>query len=102
MIHENDLIDILKRVQKPGRYLGGEWNVIRKDPQEKTKVALIFPDVYEVGMSYLGQKILYFLLNNHPSILAERVFAPWIDFEKEIREKGLPLFSLENRILFLD
>jgi radical SAM family uncharacterized protein/radical SAM-linked protein len=98
VIDEKDLEDILKCVQKPGRYIGGEWNVIRKDPQGKFKVALVFPDVYEVGMSYLGQKILYFLLNKHPLILAERVFAPWIDFEKELREKGLPLFSLENRI----
>jgi len=95
MIKEIDLEHILKQVQKPGRYLGGEWNEIKKDPQSvKAKIALVFPDIYEVGMSYLGQKILYFVLNNHPSVLAERVFAPWIDFEQKLRVKKIPLFSL--------
>jgi radical SAM family uncharacterized protein/radical SAM-linked protein len=61
-------------------------------------VALAFPDLYEVGMSYLGQKILYDILNSQSSILAERVFAPWEDFETELRRKGVPLFSLENKI----
>ncbi|TET69040.1 MAG: TIGR03960 family B12-binding radical SAM protein [Candidatus Aminicenantes bacterium] len=99
MIKEIDLERILKQVQKPGRYLGGEWNEIKKDPQSvKAKIALVFPDIYEVGMSYLGQKILYFVLNNHPSVLAERVFAPWIDFEQKLRVKKIPLFSLENKI----
>ena len=91
--------DILKKVEKPGRYLGGEWNEKRKDPSTiETKVALIFPDVYEIGMSYLGQKVLYSLLNNHPLILAERVYVPWIDLEKELRSQKIPLFSLENKI----
>jgi radical SAM family uncharacterized protein/radical SAM-linked protein len=91
--------DILRQVEKPGRYLGGEWNEIRKDPcQTKAKVALVFPDLYEIGMSYLGQKILYTLLNNHSSILAERVYAPWIDFEQQLRLHQRPLFSLENKI----
>ncbi len=94
-----NLEEILKVVEKPGRYLGGEWNEIKKDPyQVKIKIALIFPDVYEVGMSYLGQKILYFLLNDNPKILAERVFTPWIDFEHELRTKKVPLYSLENKI----
>lgn len=91
--------EILERVEKPGRYLGGEWNAIKKDPQKaKVKIALVFPDLYEIGMSYLGQKILYDILNSHPSFLAERVFAPWIDFEQELRSRDSPLFSLENRI----
>jgi len=91
--------DILRKVEKPGRYLGGEWNEIRKDPyQIKAKVALVFPDIYEIGMSYLGQKILYTLLNNHSSILAERVYAPWVDFEQQLRLHQRPLFSLENKI----
>lgn len=91
--------DILKRVQKPGRYSGGEWNVRKKNPAKAaTKVALVFPDLYEIGMSYLGQKILYKILNDRPDILAERVFAPWPDMERELRSRKVPLFSLENRI----
>ncbi len=94
-----NLEEILKRVEKPGRYLGEEWNEIRKDPQSvKAKIALVFPDIYEIGMSYLGQKILYFILNNHPLFLAERVYAPWIDFEQRLRSQKIPLFSLENKI----
>jgi len=93
------LEEILKEVEKPGRYLGGEWNEIRKNPSRvKVKVALVFPDLYEVGMSYLGQKILYFLLNDNPNILAERVFVPWIDFEQKLRSEKKPLYSLENKI----
>ncbi|MFQ6082410.1 MAG: TIGR03960 family B12-binding radical SAM protein [Candidatus Aminicenantia bacterium] len=96
---DKELWKILRRVEKPSRYIGHEWNEIKKDPTKvKTKVALIFPDAYEVGMSYLGQKILYFILNQRSDILAERVFAPWTDFEREIRSRGIPLFSLENRI----
>jgi radical SAM family uncharacterized protein/radical SAM-linked protein len=64
----------------------------------KAKIALIFPDLYEVGMSYLGQKILYSLLNDNPSFLAERVFAPWVDFEQKLRSRNIPLYSLENKI----
>lgn len=94
-----NLEEILKQVEKPGRYLGGEWNQIKKNPQSvKIKIALAFPDLYEIGMSYLGQKILYHVLNNHPSFLAERVFAPWIDFEQMLRSQKIPLFSLENKI----
>ncbi len=99
MINTREIEDVLKEVEKPGRYLGGEWNEVKKDPSRvKAKVALIFPDVYEIGMSYLGQKILYTVLNKHPFILAERVFAPWPDLELRLREKRLPLFSLENKI----
>jgi len=99
MNYKAEILKILENVEKPGRYLGGEWNSITKDPRRvKVKVALAFPDLYEVGMSYLGQKILYYILNNQPSILAERVFAPWDDFETELRGRGVPLLSLENRI----
>ena len=99
MIEWNDLEEILQKVEKPGRYIGGEWNAVKKDPDgAKVKIALAFPDLYEVGMSYLGQKILYHILNSQPHILAERVFAPWPDFERELRAKNIPLFSLENRI----
>ena len=94
---------ILSRVEKPGRYTGGEWNEIKKKPGARhMKVALAFPDVYEIGMSYLGQKILYGLLNRDRSVLAERVFAPWPDFEDELRRSGVPLTSLENGIPLRD
>jgi radical SAM family uncharacterized protein/radical SAM-linked protein len=94
---------LLREVQKPGRYTGGEWNQIKKDPNSvKVKVALAFPEVYEIGMSYLGQKILYNLLNQRPDVLAERVYAPWPDFEAQLRRTGFPLFSLENRLPLSD
>ncbi len=97
MSDRDRLARVLARVEKPGRYVGGEWNEIRKDPaRARTKVALAFPDVYEIGMSYLGQKILYALLNRDRDVVAERVFAPWPDFERELRAAGLPLVSLEN------
>ncbi len=99
MSDRSPLEGVLARVEKPGRYVGGEWNEIRKDPARvRTKVALAFPDVYEIGMSYLGQKILYALLNQDREVLAERVFAPWPDLERELRAAGLPLASLENAI----
>jgi radical SAM family uncharacterized protein/radical SAM-linked protein len=99
MIAWKELEEILQKVEKPGRYLGGEWNSLKKDPgRVAVKVALAFPDLYEVGMSYLGQKILYHILNLQTHVLAERVFAPWLDFERELKAKKIPLFSLENRI----
>lgn len=98
-IDKKRLERVLRTVEKPGRYVGGEWNQIRKDPRKvKSKVALVFPDAYEIGMSYLGQKILYHILNARPDVLAERVFAPWPDFEQGLRGADLPLYSLENRI----
>lgn len=94
---------VLRAVEKPGRYVGGEWNEKRKDPRNvKARVALVFPDAYEIGMSYLGQKILYHALNARPDVLAERVFAPWPDFEQGLRGAGLPLYSLENKIPLRD
>ncbi|MBN2199295.1 MAG: TIGR03960 family B12-binding radical SAM protein [Candidatus Aminicenantes bacterium] len=90
---------LLRRVEKPGRYIGGEWNEIRKDPDAvDVKVGLVFPDVYEIGMSHLGQKILYGLLNAQDGVAAERVFAPWPDMERELRASNTPLFTLENKI----
>lgn len=90
---------LLREVEKPGRYVGGEWNARRKDPgATRVKVALVFPDLYEVGMSYLGQKILYHVLNSQQDILAERVFAVWPDMEAQLRRRGWPLFSLENQL----
>jgi radical SAM family uncharacterized protein/radical SAM-linked protein len=87
----------LHRVAKPARYTGGETNQIVKDPaQVRVRMALGFPDAYDIGMSHLGTKILYSLLNKHPDIAAERVFCPWVDMEGELRERNLPLLSLET------
>ncbi len=87
----------LHLVAKPARYTGGETNEIVKDPASvRVRMALAFPDVYDIGMSHLGTKILYSLLNKHPDIAAERAFCPWVDMEKELRERGLPLVSLET------
>lgn len=90
--------DILQSVEKPARYTGGEWNSIRKEfSSVDIRFAFCFPDVYEVGMSHLGMKILYHLLNERKDTLCERVFAPWTDMEAKMRENGIPLFSLESR-----
>lgn len=89
--------EILPFVEKPARYTGGEKNSIVKDNTGKTKVALIYPDVYEVGISNLGLKILYNILNKEDDICCERAYAPWFDMEKLLREKKLQLFSLETK-----
>jgi len=95
---ERELARLLPLVEKPARYIGGEWNEVRKDPAEvRLRIGLAFPDVYEIGMSYLGQKILYNLLNARPGLAAERVFAPWPDMEAALRRAGLPLVSLETK-----
>ena len=88
---------ILPKVIKPGRYVGGEWNMVRKD-WEKTDVrmAFVFPDVYEVGMSNLALRILYGLVNSYPEYLCERAFAPWPDMEEKMMEEGIPLYTLES------
>lgn len=88
----------LNRVAKPGRYTGGEFNSLAKDWDNITfKVALAFPDIYEIGISHLGLRILYELINNEPEMLAERVYAPWTDFQQLLREKSAFLYSLENK-----
>lgn len=92
------LNSILPRVEKPARYLGGEWNMIRKDHDTTAvKMVLAFPDLYEVGMSHLGSHILYQVVNSCPDALLERVYTPWVDMEQELRRAGLPLFSLETK-----
>lgn len=89
---------ILQSVLKPARYTGGEWNAVRKDwASVRCKFALALPDVYEVGMSNLGLAILYEILNRRAEIAAERVYAPWVDMEEQMRAQGIPLFSLESR-----
>ncbi|MBP1742426.1 MAG: Fe-S oxidoreductase family 2 [Deltaproteobacteria bacterium] len=89
--------ELLSLVSRPARYLGSEINSIRKDPAAvKVKFCLAFPDVYEVGMSHLGIQILYHILNGIEGIACERVFAPWVDMEQVLREKKVPLASLES------
>ncbi len=89
---------ILPTVSKPGRYTGGELNQVVKDwSQIQIKVALVFPDIYDLGMSNLGLAILYDILNQRSDTLAERVYVPWLDMEAALRETGIPLFSLESK-----
>ncbi|NOX60480.1 MAG: TIGR03960 family B12-binding radical SAM protein [Chloroflexi bacterium] len=89
---------VLLEVRQPARYIGGEWNSVVKDwGAVRSRVALAFPDIYELGMSNLGLAILYDTLNKREDVLAERVFLPWIDMEQVMRREGLPLFSLETR-----
>ena len=96
MLH-TALEQILPRVQKPARYVGGEWGSVTKDKNNvDLRFAFCFPDVYEVGMSHLGSRILYGLLNDQKNIWCERVFAPWIDMEDEMRRAGIPLYGLES------
>jgi len=91
--------ELLPLVSKPVRYLGREINSIRKDPSEvRLNFCLAFPDVYEVGMSHLGIQILYHILNSKNGVACERVFAPWVDMEKVLREKRIPLSSLESSL----
>ncbi len=95
---EEKLDKNLYRVSKPERYIGSEWNQIKKEWDEvRTRVVLAFPDVYEIGMSHLGLKILYHLLNKRDDILCERVYAPWPDMEELMEKEEIPLFSLEGK-----
>ena len=88
---------ILPRVQKPARYTGGEYNAVKKDPaQVDTRIAFCFPDTYEIGMSNLGMRILYGVMNNMEGVWCQRVFAPWGDMEEEMRKAQIPLFALES------
>jgi len=89
---------ILLRVQKPGRYTGGEFNqVVKAWDAVETRVALIFPEIYDLGLPNLGLAILYDQLNNRPDVLAERAYAPWTDMEAQMRAHGIPLYGLESR-----
>jgi radical SAM family uncharacterized protein len=94
---DRDLYKLLSRVSKPARYTNNEINAVHKD-WEKTavKIALAFPDVYEVGMGHLGFKILYAIINNRDDALAERAYAPWVDMEEQLRSAGMPLAALES------
>jgi radical SAM family uncharacterized protein len=96
---------VLHKLTQPARYTGGELNSITKDwsdPKIRARVALAFPDIYELGGSNLGLAILYQLINKREDLLAERVYCPWIDFEEIMRRDGIPLFGLESRHRVLD
>ncbi|MCU0505650.1 MAG: hypothetical protein MUE82_07755, partial [Chloroflexi bacterium] len=89
---------VLSRVEKPARYTGGEWNIVAKDWAAcDLRWCFAYPDLYEIGMSNLGLKILYEVLNDRDGTLAERCFAPWVDLQDALRAEGLPLWSLETR-----
>ncbi len=89
--------DFIDQVEKPARYSGGEVGAVRKDwSAVEATVCLAFPDVYDIGMSHLGFKILYKILNDAPNTLAERCYAPWVDMEAQLRKRSLPLVSLES------
>jgi len=87
---------LLARVEKPARYIGGEWNSIVKERAD-VRFALLFPDVYEIGMSHLGSRILYHVLNDEEGVACERAFAPWPDMERALTEENERLFSLETK-----
>jgi radical SAM family uncharacterized protein/radical SAM-linked protein len=94
---EHPYASFAHRVQKPARYLGGEFGATRKDwAGVRARVCLAFPDLYDIGMSHLGFKILYKILNDDPRTLAERCYAPWVDMEAELRARKVPLVSLES------
>lgn len=104
MLSTNDhgdgaLVELLASVKKPARYLGGEWGAYAKSdlPPDGVRLCLAFPDVYEVGMSYLGFQILYAAIKRLPWADAERAYCPWVDMEAAMRERGYPLCSLESR-----
>ncbi|MBK8821078.1 MAG: TIGR03960 family B12-binding radical SAM protein [Anaerolineales bacterium] len=95
---ETKLDRILLKVQKPGRYVGGELNSTIKDwDKVQTKVAFIFPDIYDIGVSNVGLKILYDQINQREDALAERAYAPWVDMEALMREHGIPMYTLESK-----
>lgn len=97
VVEEGALTRLLMEVEKPARYMGGEWNMVKKEG-ENFRFALCFPDVYEIGMSHMGSRILYHVLNEMEGVACERCFCPWSDMEALLRRGGMPLFSLENRL----
>ena len=99
MLSLSDRIEsLLMSVQKPVRYMGGEYNAVMKDPDGvSVRYAFLFPDTYEVGMSHLGMKILYHAINGIEDAWCERVFSPWVDMAELMRQNDIPLFSLESR-----
>jgi len=94
---EHPYASFVHLVQKPARYLGGEFGAVVKDwSTVRARVCLAFPDLYDIGMSHLGFKILYKILNDDPRTLAERAYAPWVDMQAELEKRALPLLSQES------
>ena len=90
--------EILLKIEKPARYIGGEYNSVMKDPEKvDVSFAMCFPDVYEIGMSHLGIQILYDMFNRREDVWCERVYSPWVDLDKVMREEHIPLFALESQ-----
>ena len=90
--------EILLSIQQPARYIGGEVNMVKKDPSTvDVRFAMCFPDVYDIGMSHLGIQILYDMFNKYEDVYCERVYSPWTDLDKVMREKHIPLFALESQ-----
>ena len=90
--------EILLKIEKPARYIGNEVNSVNKDLSKvDIRFAMCFPDVYEIGMSHLGIQILYDMLNQREDTYCERVYSPWIDLDKIMREEKIPLFTLESQ-----
>ncbi len=90
--------EILLKIDKPARYIGGEVNAVMKDPKEvEIRFAMCFPDVYEIGMSHLGIQILYNMYNQRPDIWCERVYSPWTDLDQIMRQEHIPLFAIESQ-----
>lgn len=90
--------EILLKVEKPARYLGNEYNAVVKDPASvDIRFAMCFPDVYEIGMSYLGIQIIYDMLNRRDDVYCERLYSPWMDLDQIMRERNIPLFALESQ-----
>ena len=88
--------EVLMQVEKPARYIGNEINMVKKNPREvDVRFCMCFPDVYEIGMSHLGIQILYDMFNRWDDTYCERVYSPWPDMDKILREKNIPLFALE-------
>ena len=88
----------LAAVQKPGRYTGGEPGCVYKEKEKlDLRFAFCFPDTYEVGMSFLGMKILYEILNKRDNIWCERVFMPWVDMKEQMQQRDIPLYALESK-----
>jgi radical SAM family uncharacterized protein len=90
--------EILLTIEKPARYIGGEVNMVQKDPSKvDIRFCMCFPDVYEIGMSHLGIQILYDMFNRREDTYCERVYSPWVDMDKLMRERNIPLFALESQ-----
>ena len=94
--YKKKIDELLLTVEKPARYVGGEWNVPDMKKNAKARFCFCFPDIYEIGMSNLGLQILYDIINRHPDYVAERCYAPWADMGEKLRENNIPLLSLET------